>query len=84
MGISTRQVSVGTTAVQLVDATNVADTVALHTAGGSVYIGHSDVTSSTGYKLEANTNLVIDNQEAGIWAITASGTHTVHVLVIEK
>ena len=84
MGISTRQVSVGTTPTILVDATNVAEQVVLHSSSGQIYIGNSDVTTSTGYRMDNGDKLVIDNHENGIWGIVAASTHTMDVLVISK
>ena len=84
MGISTRQVSVGTTPTILVDATNVAEQVVLHSSTGQIYIGNSDVTTSTGYRMDNGDKLVIDNHETGIWGIVTASTHTMNVLVISK
>lgn len=84
MGISTRQVAVGTSPTLLVDATNVAEAVALHSSTGAIYIGNSEVTTETGYKMDNGDKLVIDNHETGIWGIVQSSTHTMFVLVISK
>lgn len=84
MGISTRQVTVGTSPTALVDATGEAETVALHSSTGSIYIGNSDVTTSTGYKLDNGDKIVLENHETGIWGIVTSSTHTMFVLVISK
>lgn len=84
MSISTRQVTVTTTPTALVDATSVAETVALHSSTGQCYIGNSDVTTTTGYKMDNGDKLVIENHETGIWAVTAASTVTVMVLVITK
>ena len=84
MAISTRQVTITTSPTALVDATNVAEQVALHSSSGQCYIGNSDVTASTGYRMDNGDKLVIDNHETGIWGITASGTVTMMVLVITK
>lgn len=84
MGISTRQVTVGTTPTVLVDATSTAEQVVLHSSSGQIWIGNSDVTTSTGYRMDNGDKLVIDNHETGIWGIVASSTHTMNVLVINK
>lgn len=84
MGISTRQVTVTTSPTILVDATNIAEQVVLHSSSGQCFIGNSDVTTSTGYRMDNGDKLTIDNHETGIWAITASGTVTVMVLVLSK
>lgn len=84
MGISTRQVTVGTTATALVDATPDAEMVYLHSSSGTCYVGNSDVTSSTGYKMDNGDKLSIENKANGIWAITASGTVTMMVMAVGK
>lgn len=84
MSISTRQVTVNTTPTALVDVTNVAETVVLHSASGQCYIGNSDVTTSTGYRMDNGDKLTINNHQNGIWGICSAGTVTMMVLVIEK
>ena len=84
MGISTRQVSVGTSPTPLVDATGEAETVVLHSSSGAIYIGNSDVTTSTGYKMDNGDKLVVENHETGIWGIVASSTANMFVLAISK
>jgi len=84
MGISTRQVTVGVTATALVDATAEAEMVYLHSSSGICFIGNSDVTSSTGYKMDNGDKITIDNKANGIWAITSSGTVTMQVMAIGK
>ena len=84
MGISTRQVTVTTAAMALVDATQEAEMVYLHSSSGTCYVGNSDVTSSTGYKMDNGDKITIENKANGIWAITASGTVTMQVLAIGK
>ena len=82
MGISTRQVTVGTTPTALVDATAEAETVVLHSSSGQCFIGDSDVTASTGYRMDNGDKLTIQNKANGIWAITSAGTVTMMVLAI--
>jgi hypothetical protein len=84
LGISTRQVTVTTSATALVDATNVAEQVVLHSSSGQCFIGNSDVTTSTGYRMDNGDKLTIDNHENGIWGICSAGTVTMMVLVINK
>jgi hypothetical protein len=84
MGISTRQVTVTTTATELVDATREPEIVLLHSLSGQCFIGNSDVTTSTGYRMDNGDKINIENHETGIWAITASGTVTMMVLAITK
>lgn len=84
MGISTRQVTVGTTATALVDATPDAEMVYLHSSTGQCYVGNSDVTTATGYRMDNGDKLSIENKANGIWAITASGTVTMMVMAVGK
>ena len=84
MGISTRQVTVTTAATALVDTTQEAEMVYLHSSSGTCFLGNSDVTSSTGYKMDNGDKITIDNKENGIWAITNSGTVTMQVMAIGK
>lgn len=84
MGISTRQVTITTAATALVDATAEAEMVYLHSSSGTCYVGNSDVTSSTGYKMDNGDKITIDNKANGIWAITSSGTVTMQVMAIGK
>jgi hypothetical protein len=84
LGISTRQVTVTTSPTALVDATNVAEQVVLHSSSGQCFIGNSDVTTSTGYRMDNGDKLTIDNHENGIWGVCSAGTVTMMVLVINK
>lgn len=84
MGISTRQVTVGTTATALVDATAEAEMVYLHSSTGQCFVGNSDVTTSTGYRMDNGDKISIENKANGIWAITASGTVTMMVMAVGK
>lgn len=84
MSISTRHVTVGTTPTVLVDATAEAETVVLHSSSGQCYIGASDVTTSTGYRMDNGDKLTIDNKANGIWAVTAAGTVQMFVMAIGK
>jgi hypothetical protein len=76
------QVTITTTATLLVAANIMDQTVWLHNlGGGAVYLGNSNVTTSNGYKLDNGDKmqlLVGDNE--GLYAIAASGTHTIAVL----
>jgi hypothetical protein len=84
MGISTRQVTVTTSPTALVDATQEAEMVYLHSSSGQCFIGNSDVTTSTGYRLDNGDKLTVENKANGIWGITASGTVTMQVMAIGK
>ena len=84
MGISTCQVTVTTSPTALVVATAEAEMVYLHSSSGTCYLGNSDVTSSTGYRMDNGDKITIDNKANGIWAITSSGTVTMQVMAIGK
>lgn len=84
MGISTRQVTVTTAATALVDATQEAEMVYLHSSSGTCYVGNSDVTSSTGYRMDNGDKITLENKANGLWAITISGTVTMQVMAIGK
>lgn len=76
------QVSVSTTVVIIVAATNFDQTVNLHNlGGGSVYLGGSNVTTSNGYKFDNGDKLTVTvGDHEALYAVAASGTHTVAVL----
>ena len=82
MGISTRQVTVTTAATALVDATAEAEMIYLHSSSGTCFLGASDVTDSTGYKMDNGDKITINNKANGLWAITSSGTVTMQVMAI--
>lgn len=48
----------------------------------AVYLGASDVTTATGFQLDAGEAVAVDlsTVDNGLYAIAASGTHTCHVL----
>ena len=82
MGISTRQVTITTAATALVDATAEAEMIYLHSSSGTCFVGASDVTTSTGYKMDNGDKITINNKANGLWAITSSGTVTMQVMAI--
>lgn len=84
MGISTRQVTVTTAATELMATSAIAEMVYLHSSSGQCFIGASDVTASTGYKMDNGDKISIENHHNGIWAITSAGSVTMMVMVIDK
>jgi len=83
MGISTRQVTVTTSPTILVDNTAEAEEVHLHAAGGqSVYIGDSDVTTTSGFRMDSGEKLTLQNKNNPIYGVTNAGTTVVQVLVV--
>lgn len=76
-------VTVGTTAVKIMSKVPSFRNVYLHVEGnGTVYLGAETVTSTTGLPTQKHTTpieiKVPANEE--LWAITASGTETLHIL----
>jgi len=82
MAITTAQVAVTTTRVKLIDVDNVTRHIRMHCESGTVYIGNSTVSSSTGLKMDNNDKITLDIQEGEeLWAITATGSTNVSLLV---
>ena len=76
------RVTVGTTAVLLVDATQ-SETVAWvrNVEAGEIYLGGAGVTAATGFELTGNSQIgVLVRQGRQLWAIRASGSNIVHIL----
>jgi hypothetical protein len=84
MTISTSQLSIGTTRSVVVADDLFPESVHLHSASGTLYIGGSDVTAANGFRLDNGDKVTIDNHDNPIYAITSSGTSTLYVLVISK
>jgi hypothetical protein len=86
MALETKQVTVGTAAVQILGARNNPTHVLLHNAqkNSNEFIwfgGGSAVTTSTGAHLDdAETYQLILWAGSELWAITDSGTKSLHVL----
>lgn len=83
MPISSAQVTVTTDPTLLVAGDGVAEGVYLH-AKHTIYLGGSDVTSSTSYQMDNGDKLTIHNHESPIYAVAGSGTGTMQVLVVTK
>ena len=73
--------TVSTTASIVVPANIAYQSVYVHSASGTLYIGGADLTTANGYKLDNGDKLTImvGDQEA-LYAITSSGTATLYVL----
>jgi len=81
MAIVTSQVAVTTTRQSIVAVDNVQRDVLLH-AKHEVYVGNSGVTSSNGYLLDNGDEIRLSLTEGeDLWAVSGSGTGTLHVLV---
>ena len=76
------QVVVNTTATVIVPATNFDQTANLHNlGGGAIYLGGPNVTTANGYKFDNGDKLTVTvGDHEALYAIAASGTHTVAVL----
>jgi hypothetical protein len=79
--MKTSAVTVTTSATLLVTADNKERIVYLHSGTGSVYVGGSDVTASTGIHLPNGTTMQISVPfNETIYGITSSSTQTMRVL----
>jgi hypothetical protein len=76
------QVTVTTTATVIVAATAFDQTAYLHNlGGGAIYLGAANVSTVNGYKLDNGDKITIGvGDHEALYAIAASGTHTVSVL----
>ena len=75
------QVTVTTSATLLVTANRADQMVYLHSGSGTIYLGNSNVTTSTGYRMDNGDKLSMqlgDNE--ALYAIAASGTPIVYVM----
>jgi hypothetical protein len=75
------QVTVTTSATLLVTANRADQMVYLHSGSGTIYLGNSNVTTSTGYRMDNGDKLSMqlgDNE--ALYAIAASGTAIVYVM----
>jgi hypothetical protein len=84
MTIKSSQISVGTTATALVANDEFPEEVHIHITSGVLYLGGPDVTSSNGYRLDPNTEIIISNHENAIYGVAGSGTTTVYVMVLSR
>jgi hypothetical protein len=83
--IANAQFSVGTTRVLITAVNTGYRTVSVHVIGnGVIYIGNSTVTTANGFYLDnaAGPFQFLLGPQDELYAITASGTHTVTVLTV--
>ena len=75
------QVTVTTAATLLVTSNRADQMVYLHSGSGTVYLGNSDVTISTGYRMDNGDkfSMQLGDNEA-LYAIASSGTPIVYVM----
>ena len=83
MGVTAIQYSVTTTPVKVYLGDG-ATTVHLHAAGGTVYLGDSDVTSANGLKIDNGDKIVFDTHESALWAVAAGASTTCYTLILTK
>jgi hypothetical protein len=77
------QYTAGTTAIKIADQTGSSRKLSIHVETSATYLGERGVTSSTGYKMDANDKITLDLAGgAELWAVTASGTAPVYILEI--
>jgi hypothetical protein len=84
MPISSAQVTITTSPTLLVAADAGAEQVNFHSSSGTIYLGDSNVTSSTGYRMDNGDKIVLQNHESPIYGICSTGTALMSVLVITK
>jgi len=78
---NTSQKTVTTTATLLVTANRADQTVYLHSSSGIIYIGNSDVTTSTGYRMDNGDKLTLQlSDNESLYGITSAGTATMMVM----
>ena len=78
---NTSQVTVTTTATLLVTANRADQSVYLHSASGTIYVGGSGVTTSTGYKMDNGDKLTMQlSDNESLYGIASSGTPVMMVM----
>jgi hypothetical protein len=77
------QYTAGTTAIKIADQTGSSRKLSIHVETSATYLGDRGVTSTTGYKMDANDKITLDLAGgAELWAVTASGSAPVYILEI--
>lgn len=78
---NTSQKTVTTAATLLVTANRADQLVYLHSSSGIIYIGNSDVTTSTGYRMDNGDKLSMQLSDTeALYGITNTGTATMMVM----
>lgn len=81
MSLSSAQFIVDGTAVKLAESNGSPIEVHVHSASGSIYLGDSTVTTSTGYRIDnGDKALFMLADHTALYAISAAGNQTVYVL----
>jgi hypothetical protein len=77
----TSQKTVTSTATLLVTANRADQLVYLHSSSGIIYLGNSDVTTSTGYRMDNGDKLSMQLSDTeALYGIVSSGTATMMVM----
>ncbi len=71
-----------TSAIKIIPSVNYEQTINLHnSSGNNMYLGGSDVSTSNGFHLPNNTDVVVRvQQDNELWGLMATGTGSIHVL----
>ena len=78
---NTSQKTVTTAATLLVTANRADQLVYLHSSSGTIYLGNSDVTTSTGYRMDNGDKLSMQLSDTeALYGITNTGTATMMVM----
>ena len=78
---NTSQKTVTTSPTLLVTANRADQTVYLHSSSGIIYLGNSDVTTSTGYRMDNGDKLTMQlSDNEALYGITNTGTATMMVM----
>ena len=78
---NTSQKTVTTSPTLLVTANRADQLVYLHSSSGIIYIGNSDVTTSTGYRMDNGDKLSMQlSDNESLYGITNTGTATMMVM----
>ena len=78
---NTSQKTVTTSPTLLVTANRADQMVYLHSSSGIIYIGNSDVTTSTGYRMDNGDKLTLQlSDNEALYGIASSGTATMMVM----
>jgi|TARA_A100001391_G_scaffold176544_1_gene139761 hypothetical protein len=69
-------------AVKIISSVNYEQTINLHnSSGNNMFLGGSDVSTSNGYHLPNNTDVVVRvQQDNELWGLMATGSGEIHVL----
>jgi hypothetical protein len=78
---NTSQKTITTAATLLVTANRADQLVYLHSSSGTIYLGNSDVTTSTGYRMDNGDKLSLQlSDNEALYGITNTGTATMMVM----